>query len=236
MSWPIDAKGKIRKIADENSVCWLSRDEVLRHFVAHLGCVKPFLKSKNQNYPQLEETEWLEKLHFMVDMTNHLNVLSLQERGNAALQMLEAVMSFEHKLTVFAEDVQQGTLSHFPSLKKLRDAHHDYTLNGDYLQKVIIDMQAVFGSRFNEFQKKNKTLSLPDTALEIDPTWLNTFPGVNQTVLEMEMADIADKDLWVSKFKSLTVVLEDVLVQYGSLKIWIAPPSRGGTTKPLHKW
>lgn len=45
------------------------------------------------NYPQLEDTEWLEKLHFMVDMTSHLNMLSksLQGQGNTTLQMLEDV-------------------------------------------------------------------------------------------------------------------------------------------------
>lgn len=91
-----------------NKVHWLSRGEVLRHFVACLEHVKTFLKSKDLNYPQLEDTEWLEKLHFMVDMTSHLNMLnkSLQGRGNTALQMLEAVLSFERKLTVLARDVQ----------------------------------------------------------------------------------------------------------------------------------
>lgn len=74
-------------------------------------------------------------------------------------------------------------------------------------------MQAAFGSRFNEFRKEKMTLSFPVTPLEIDPSLLNTFPGVNQADLEMEMADIADKDLWVSKFKSLTAELEDVTHQ-----------------------
>ena len=48
--------------------------------------------------PELPATgKWLEKLHFMVDMTSHLNMLnkSLQGQGNTALQMLEAILSFE---------------------------------------------------------------------------------------------------------------------------------------------
>ena len=194
-----------------NKVRWLSRGEVLRRFVACLEHVKTFLKSKNLNYPQLEDTKWLEKLHFMVDMTSHLNQLSksLQGQGNTALQMLEAVLSFERKLTVFARDVQRGTLSHFPSLREFKDGNHDHTLNGDYLQSAIVDMQAAFGSRFSDFRKEKMTLSFPVTPLEIDPSLLKTFPGVNQADLEMEIADIADKDLWVSKFKSLTAALED---------------------------
>uniref|UniRef100_A0A8C1I0R4 HAT C-terminal dimerisation domain-containing protein n=1 Tax=Cyprinus carpio carpio TaxID=630221 RepID=A0A8C1I0R4_CYPCA len=202
-----------------NKVQWLSRGEVLRRFVACLEHVKTFLKSKNLNYPQLEDTEWLEKLHFMVDMTSHLNMLnkSLQGRGNTALHMLEAVLSFERKLTVFARDVQRGTLSHFPSLREFKEAYHDHTLNGDYLQGAIVDMQTEFGSRFSEFRKEKMTLSFPVTSLEIDPSLLNTFPGVIQADLEMELANIADKDLWVSKFKSLTAELEDVTRQKAQL-------------------
>ena len=202
-----------------NKVRWLSRGEVLRRFVACLEHVKTFLKSKDLNYPQLEDTEWLEKLHFLVDMTSHLNKLneSLQGRGNTAVQMLEAVLSFERKLTVFARDVQRGTLSHFPSLREFKEAHPDHTLNGDYLQGAIVEMQTAFGSRFCEFRKEKMTLSFPVTPLETDPSLLSTFPGVNQADLEMEMADIADKDLWVSKFKRLTAELEDVTRQKAQL-------------------
>lgn len=152
-------------------VRWLSRGEVLRRFVACLEHVKTFLKSKDLNYPQLENPEWLEKLHFLVDMTGHLNKLneSLQGRGNTALQMLEAVLSFERKLTVIARDVERGTLSHFPSLREFKEAHHDHTLDGDFLQSAIIDMQTAFGSRF---RKEKVKLSFPVTPLEIDKTVL----------------------------------------------------------------
>ncbi|KAK1882848.1 General transcription factor II-I repeat domain containing protein 2 [Dissostichus eleginoides] len=58
---------------------------------------------------ELEHPDWLEKLHFMVDMTGHLNMLnkSLQGKGSTALQMLEDVLAFERKMTVFARDVQK---------------------------------------------------------------------------------------------------------------------------------
>ncbi|KAK9513160.1 hypothetical protein VZT92_026720 [Zoarces viviparus] len=42
---------------------------------------------------------------------------------------------------------------------------------------------------------------------------MSAFPGVSQPDLEIELADLADKDLWVSKFKSLTADLEDVARQ-----------------------
>ncbi|KAL0978655.1 hypothetical protein UPYG_G00173530 [Umbra pygmaea] len=129
-----------------NKVRWLSRGEVLKRFAACLEEVKTFLGSKGLTFPELEQPEWLEKLHFMVDMTAHLNTLNtaLQGKGRTALHMLEEVLAFERKLTVLARDLQKG---------------------------------------------------------------------VSQPDLEMELADIADKDIWVSKFKRSTADLEDVARQ-----------------------
>ncbi|KAJ8344217.1 hypothetical protein SKAU_G00315460 [Synaphobranchus kaupii] len=50
-------------------------------------------------------------------MTAHLNELNkkLQGKGNTAQLLLKAVLSFEHKLTVFARDTEKGTPSHVPA-------------------------------------------------------------------------------------------------------------------------
>ena len=72
---------------------WLCRGEVLKSFVILLKEVKIFLDSKGLNYPQLEQVEWQEKLHLIVDMTAHLNTV-LQRRGRTALHMLENVLAF----------------------------------------------------------------------------------------------------------------------------------------------
>ncbi|KAK1889551.1 General transcription factor II-I repeat domain containing protein 2A [Dissostichus eleginoides] len=198
-----------------NKVRWLSRGEVLKRFAACLDHVKTFLESKGLTYPELEHPDWLEKLHFMVDMTGHLNMLnkSLQGKGSTALQMLEDVLAFERKMTVFARDVQKGTFSHFPSLREFKEAHNH--INCEYLQRAIIEMQTAFGQRFSEFRKEKNTLSFPVTPLDIDPSMLNMSPftGVSLPDLEIELADIADKELWVSKFKRLTADLEDVARQ-----------------------
>ena len=127
--------------------------------------------------------------------------------------MLEDVLAFERKLTVFARDLQIGTLSHFSSLREFKDGHNH--INYDYLQRAIIGMKTSFGERFSEFRKEKTTLTFPVTPLDIDPSLLNisAFPGVSQPNLEIELADIADKDIWVSKFKRLTADLEDVARQ-----------------------
>ncbi|XP_059849459.1 general transcription factor II-I repeat domain-containing protein 2A-like [Hypanus sabinus] len=187
-----------------NKVRWLSRGEVLKRFVACLEEVKTFLGSKG-----------LEKLHFMVDMTAHLNTLNtaLQGKGRTALHMLEDVLAFERKLTVLARDLQKGTLSHFPNLREFKQGHD--MISSEYLHSAIIAMQTSFGKRFCEFREEKNTLSFPVTPLSIDSSLLNTtaLAGVSKPDLEMELAEIADKDIWVSKFRCLTADLEDVARQ-----------------------
>ena len=182
--------------------------------------VKTFLKIKGLSFPELDQPDWVEKLHFMVDMTSHLNTLnkSLQGKGSTTLQMLEEGLAFERKMTVFARDVQRGTLLHFPFLKEFKEAHNQ--LNLVYFQQAIIDMQTVFQQRFCDFRKEKDTLSFPITPLEIDPLLLNmtAFTAVNQCTLELELADIADKHVWVSKFRSLRAELEDLARQKATLR------------------
>ena len=123
-----------------NRVRWLSRGELLKRFAACLEEIKTFMSSKGLSFPELEQPEWLEKLHFMVDMTAHLNTLNttLQGGGATALHMLEEVLAFERKPIVLARDLQRGTLSHIPSLRKFKQDQE--LINLEYLQSAITTM------------------------------------------------------------------------------------------------
>lgn len=85
-----------------NKVWWLFRGKVLKRLAACLEELKTFLGSKGLTFPELKPPEWLENLHFMADMTAHLNT-ALQGKGHMALPMLEKVLAFEPKLTVLPE-------------------------------------------------------------------------------------------------------------------------------------
>ena len=117
----------------------------------------------------MKQAEWLEKLHFIVDMTAHLNT-AFQGRGCTALLMPEDVLAFERKFTDFARDLQRGSLSHFPCLRELQQTHTDVSINLEYWQSAIIAMQSLFGRRFCEFRKD---LSFPASPFSIDPSELN---------------------------------------------------------------
>ena len=109
----------------------------------------------------MDQPDWNQKLYFMVDMTTHLNTLnkSLQGKGSIPLQMLEEVLAFECKRTVFATDVQRGTLHHFPVLKQFQEANNQ--LNTAYFHRAIVDMQDAFLQRFCDFIKEKACYPFP---------------------------------------------------------------------------
>ena len=85
---------------------------MLKRFVLCLKEVKIFLDSKRNNYPQLKQMEWLENLHFIVDMTAHLNT-ALQRRGRTVLHLMEDDLAFERKYIIspsLLERVQTNSL------------------------------------------------------------------------------------------------------------------------------
>ena len=89
-------------------------------FVTCLVEVKLFLKEKDNKYPLLEDPDWLRKFYCMVAMTSHLNIPNkkMQGKGDTIVLLLEEVLLFQQKLSLFVRDLEKGTLLHFPVLKK----------------------------------------------------------------------------------------------------------------------
>ena len=79
-------------------------------------------------------------------------------------------------------------------------------------------MQSLFGRRFCEFRKE-KRLSFLVSPFNIDPSELNmiALEDVSQPDFEIELANIADKDMCISKFRRLTADLENVARQKADL-------------------
>ena len=71
--------------------------EVLKRFAVCLKEVKTFLGSKELTFPELEQPEYLEKLHFMVYMTEHLKRLNTTEyKGERRHSPADAEVRFRH--------------------------------------------------------------------------------------------------------------------------------------------
>ncbi|GFV21634.1 general transcription factor II-I repeat domain-containing protein 2A [Trichonephila clavipes] len=105
-----------------NKVRWLSRGNVLKRFASLFPEMKAFLLEKSVHYPDLTDDQWIQNFYFMEDVTSHLNQLNrkLQEQGNLIFSILEEVITFENKLSIFAQDFERETLFHFPRQLKHR--------------------------------------------------------------------------------------------------------------------
>ncbi|CAK1597490.1 unnamed protein product [Parnassius mnemosyne] len=77
-------------------VRWLSRGLTLERFLNLLEKIGIFLAKKQRDVPELKNTDWLCDLAFLVDITNHLNVLNTRLQGKNQLisQLYANVSSF----------------------------------------------------------------------------------------------------------------------------------------------
>jgi len=60
----------------DSNVRWLSRGNVLNGFVSSLEAINVFLDEKEKHFPELNDDDWLCKLIFLADITEHLNGLN----------------------------------------------------------------------------------------------------------------------------------------------------------------
>ncbi|XP_017778372.1 PREDICTED: general transcription factor II-I repeat domain-containing protein 2 isoform X1 [Nicrophorus vespilloides] len=207
-----------------NRIRWIYSSAVLKQFATCLGEIKLFLSQKDPQYAQLEDTLWLQKFYFMVDMTSHLNTLNkkLQEKGNTVVLLLEEVISFDRKLYLFQTDLEKGKLLHFPMLKEYQQEQADNnSINLIFFKEIVVNMRSEFNGRFEEFRKNKLTISFLLRPLEINPDELffSPFVGIDEAAFQLELEDLRYKDLWNSKFKYLIADLEELERQKSTLAL-----------------
>ncbi|XP_050516438.1 general transcription factor II-I repeat domain-containing protein 2-like [Diabrotica virgifera virgifera] len=141
-----------------NKVRWLSRGNVLKRFASLFPEIKAYLLEKGVHYPELTDDRWIQNFYFMVDVTSHLNQLNrkLQGKGNLIFSMLEEVITFENKLSTFAQDFERETLFHFPSLLNYRQENNS-SVDKHHFKTIILNMREAFLSRFQEFKNSRAT-------------------------------------------------------------------------------
>lgn len=202
-----------------NSVRWLSRGRVLERFVCCLEEIRLFLDSSEQQFAELTDIDWLNKLMFFADFTLHLNELNvkLQGTGKTIDVMFDIIKSFEMKLRIYKRDIEQKEFKYFKHLK----THYN---NMDISEKVgfetyktlyleIIDATIKqFSTRFEQFKKFDETsrfIKYPDTAL-FENLNLEIFNWLDITDFEMQLVELQTSTIWKQKFVDLRMKLEEI--------------------------
>ncbi|XP_066135745.1 protein FAM200C-like [Saccopteryx bilineata] len=208
-----------------SNVRWLSRGKVLSCFAACLSEIRTFLEMKNIEHPELANTEWLLKFYYLVDMTEHLNQLSvkMQGVGNTVLSLQQAMFAFENKLELFIADIETGRLLHFEKLREFKDActasDPAQHLDLHQLAGFTADLLQSFKARFGELRERTRLFKFITHPHEcaMDSADLSYIPGVSVRDFELQTADLKASDMWVNKFKSLNEDLERLARQQAEL-------------------
>ena len=251
-----EVKAQYNTLLMYNNVRWLSRGRVLERFVSCLDEIRLFMNEKGQDYPQLSDMVWLNKLMFFTDFTQHFNVLNkqLQGLGKTAERMFCDIKTFERKLQIFERDLASGQLKYFPNLKIHLENSTQFAnnpssreeINREFLS-IITGAKDNFNNRFLQFRQMETTISFlisPDKSKfeELDLSYLHWLDFDNQ---EIKLLEFQESSTWKTKFSDLRATLEKMECEESTqdrttdsyeneiLKAWNSLPGKFKSMKTL---
>lgn len=82
------------------------------------------LLENTDNFPELNDTDWLCDLAFTVDILTNMNELNekLQGKNQFVHEMQANIRAFKTKLVLFLKQMSGKSFAHFPTLATLKDA------------------------------------------------------------------------------------------------------------------
>lgn len=172
-------------------VRWLSRGMVLKRFFELIKEMDSFMSSKGKSLPQLTSKDWLRDLAFLVDITNHLNILniSLQRHSQVVTQMYGTVCSFLAKLSLWETHLAVNNLARFPTLKSVSRNESDGLI---YILRIV-ELKIEFQERFFDFKRYENELTLFSSPFSIN------IDSVNEE-LQMEVIELQCNTVLKTKY------------------------------------
>uniref|UniRef100_A0AAR2JP96 DUF4371 domain-containing protein n=1 Tax=Pygocentrus nattereri TaxID=42514 RepID=A0AAR2JP96_PYGNA len=175
-----------------NDVRWLSKGRVLERVCELHDELCSFLgnlqNEKAHSFLKfLNDSKEMAYVHFLCDITSHLNQLNLQLQGknHTIADMYEAVEAFRLKLDLFQRDIQ-GRKLHFPKLQQHCEKNKIFNLSSE----ILLFLRQPFSvSADGQWTAEAKRL----------------LPSLDEASLQMEILEISKSDLLKEQHKDVSV-------------------------------
>uniref|UniRef100_A0A8C3TIA3 SPIN-DOC-like zinc-finger domain-containing protein n=1 Tax=Chelydra serpentina TaxID=8475 RepID=A0A8C3TIA3_CHESE len=196
------------------NVLWELRDEI-NTFLE--------MQRKENDFPELKNSNWVCDLAFGVNILAHLNELNVNLQGKNVFvhKLYSSVTAFKAKLVLFSKQIKDKVFTHFPILKYLEVSSEQRKK----YSKILSDLHGEFSSRFSDFEKIEKTLKLvcplsfdykkAPQELQLELIDLQR----NSTLKEKYNSEKLDEfyaSLSETKFPNIHKVAQKILVLFGS--------------------
>ena len=163
--------GEYKDLLYHCEVRWLSRGKVLERFFVLREQIILFLMEKNPNLKEkggsviinlMSDQDWLLDLAFLVDITQHLNMLNtkMQGRNQLLTALLEHVRAFRTKLILFRNQFEQGKFIHFRSMSSLVEMLKIETTSFKRYMDLLDVMMENFKQRFHDLDGRERSHDL----------------------------------------------------------------------------
>ena len=204
-------------------VRWLSRGEMLQGVYQLRAELTNFLKEKGMEVPELSDTKWMTDFAFLVDITNHLNMVNSKIKGmNQLINVLYGhLYAFEVKLQLWDLQLKESNCIHFPALR----SHQPCDVS--YYAEFISDLKDQFNTRFADMGKHRKYFSNFTTIfdveicdapenLQMELIELQSSSELKSRFREVPLLEFYQYYLTPQRFASLVKHAKEVAVLFGS--------------------
>ncbi|MBN3299698.1 GTD2B protein, partial [Amia calva] len=173
-------------------VCWLSRGCVLKRFFDLRTEVKTFMEEGRLHVPELDDSQWVMDLAFLVDITQELCNLKLQGPGQLVTIAFDNVKALSTKLRLWKTQHTEKNLSHFPACRYFVEGGTPFS--GEEYAAAIEKLLQEFDQRFADFKTHASIFQMFADPFSVD---VDSAPSV----LQMELIDLQCNTELKAKFR-----------------------------------
>ena len=134
---------------------------------------------KNNEVPELSDSDWITDLAFLLDITIHLNALNckLQGKNIVISEAFDLIRAFETKLQLWTFQLEQGCFDHFEHLKEAKTVVEapPVAFNSSKFAKKISEVYEAFKKRFSGFREVQDQLEMFSNPFGVNPQMVPSF-------------------------------------------------------------